>query len=174
MVPSGTSRVVLALFACALVQACDESPPEREKSPAASAARPRTDRDSPVPPEMVAAVSASRSSLIIGVHFALGAQPAVGKPLPVDIAVLPHQPFASVKAHFDGPDGLKVTSGREMPAQIAVDAGKLLSHKLVLEPSRDGLHMVTAAVETESEEGTITRIYSIPVIVAGNTAAASK
>jgi hypothetical protein len=36
---------------------------------------------------------------------------------------------------------------------------------MVLEPSREGIYMVTAAVETDSEEGNIVRIYSIPVIV---------
>jgi hypothetical protein len=171
MVPSGRCRVLLALLACALVHACDDAPPAREKSAPAGESPSRAVKGSNLPPDMVAAVSASRSSLIIGVHFALRAQPAVGQPLPVDIAILPHQQFASMRAHFDGPDGLEVSSGREMPVQSTVNAEKLLSHRLVLTPSRDGVFMVTAAVETESEEGTITRIYSIPVIVTGSVAA---
>ena len=165
MFPSG--RVLLALLACTFVCSCDDAPPAA--APAASTpASPGTRAESPLPPEMVAAVAASRSSLIIGVHFALGGQPVIGKPLPVDIAIVPHQPFAAVRVHFLGPDGLAVTSGKDMPTQSAVVPGKILSHKLTLEPSREGVFMVTAAVETESEDGMIVRIYSIPVIVSGS------
>jgi len=166
MVPSG--RVLLALLACTFVCSCDDAPPAAADPAASTAARPGTRAESPLPPEMVAAVSASKSSLIIGVHFALGGQPVIGKPLPVDIAVVPHQPFAAVRVHFLGPDGLAVTSGKDMPTQSAVVPGSILSHKLTLEPSRDGVFMLTAAVETESEEGMIVRTYSIPVIVSGS------
>jgi hypothetical protein len=47
-----------------------------------------------------------------------------------------------------------------------VESEKPLSHQLVLLPGQEGMFMVTASVETASEEGNITRIYSIPVIVA--------
>ena len=73
-------------------------------------------------------------------------------------------------AHFDGQDGLAVTSGNEMPVQRGIKAENILPHKLALRPEREGLYMVTAAVETESDEGTITRVYSIPVIVGGAAA----
>jgi hypothetical protein len=167
-----TGRAVLAVVACALVCACDDAPPAAEKTAANAAPRQSADKGASLPPEMVAAVSASKSSLLIGVHFALGAPPTVGKPLPVDIAVVPHRPFTSVRVHFDSQDGLQVTSGSEMPAQADVKPEKVLPHKLVLQPTRDGVFMLTAAVETEAEEGTITRIYSIPVIVHGTPAAA--
>jgi hypothetical protein len=161
-------RVLLALLAGAFVCACDDAPPAAPNPADSTASRSRTEPDTPLPPHMVAAVSASKSSLIIGVHFALGAQPVVGKPLPVDIAVLPHQPFTAVSAQFDGPEGLAVTGGKVMPAQPAMEPGKVLTHKLTLEPSREGVFMVTAAVDTDSENGMITRIYSIPVIVTGS------
>jgi hypothetical protein len=162
---SASGRILSAVIACALVCACDQSPPAAEQ-PASGPARPAAEKAPVLPPEMVAAVSASRSSLLIGVHFTLGASPAVDKPLPVDIAVLPHQGFAKVNVHFTSQEGLRLVTGAEMPAQPG-PAGKVLKHQLTLVPSRDGIFMVTAAVETESEEGTITRVYSIPVIVAG-------
>jgi hypothetical protein len=171
MFPSG--RVLLALLACTFVCSCDDAPPAAADPAAGTAARPGTRPESPLPPEMVAAVSASKSSLIIGVHFALGGQPVIGQPLPVDIAIVPHQPFAAVSVHFLGPDGLAVTSGKDMPTQSAIVPGKILTHKLTLEPSREGVFMVTAAVETESEDGMIVRIYSIPVIVSGSSGKAA-
>jgi hypothetical protein len=42
---------------------------------------------------------------------------------------------------------------------------KALTHELVLQPAKEGLFMITAIVETEGEDGTVTRVFSIPVIV---------
>lgn len=165
---SESGRILLAVLASALVCACDGAPPAPAEPPAGGATRPATDKTSVLPPQMVAAVSASKSSLLIGVHFALGATPVVGKPLPMDIAVLPHQSFASIKVLFSSQEGLRVVSGAELP-QRPGPAEKLLTHQVVLEPTREGVFMVTAAVETESEEGTIMRLYSIPVIVAAQS-----
>lgn len=165
-----SGRTLLAVIAGVFVCACDNAPPAAEQA-ASAPSRPASEKVADLPPQMVAAVSASRSSLIIGVHFALGATPVVGKPLPVDIGILPHQAFSKVTAHFTSQDGLTVVSGGELPAQPG-PAGKMLKHQLTLNPSREGIYMVTAAVETESEEGTITRVYSIPVIVAAAAPAA--
>jgi hypothetical protein len=41
----------------------------------------------------------------------------------------------------------------------------VLKHKLVLQPTQEGVFLVTAAVDTEGADGVVTRIYSIPVIV---------
>jgi hypothetical protein len=114
---------------------------------------------------MVAAVSAGRSASVIGVHFALGNAPMVGRGLPVQIAIVPHQKFASVRAHFDSQDGLTVVSGDNLEPISDPAAEKPVKHQLVLMPAREGVFMVTASVETEAEEGTITRLFSIPVIV---------
>ena len=159
--------IALAVLVVAVVSACGESPSgTSQTTDGATGSRPAEQpRGDTVPPHMVSAVSASRSALVISVHFALGAQPAVGSPLPVEIAVVPHRPFTAVGAHFDGQDGLTVTAGAQMPVQRDVKAEKILVHKVELRPEREGLYMVTAAVETESDEGTITRVYSIPVIV---------
>lgn len=163
------STVVVAV-ALVLSSACDDAPPA---APTASpdAARPAQAPGSALPSEMVAAVSASKSSLILGVHFALRAPPVVGKPLPVDIAVVPHRPFDQVRVSFDSQDGLQVTSGQTMGPHKDVSAEKSLSHTLTLEPLKEGVFMVTATVETDSDEGNIVRMYSIPVIVQGAVAA---
>ena len=47
-----------------------------------------------------------------------------------------------------------------------------LSHELVLLPAREGIFVVTSSVETESEDGNVTRIFSIPVIVSPAAGAA--
>ena len=47
---------------------------------------------------MVAAVPAGKSSKYVGVHFSLGNSPVVNQALPMDIAIIPHEDFASLRA----------------------------------------------------------------------------
>ena len=91
--------------------------------------------------------------------------------MPVDIAIVAHQPFTSMHAFFESPDSVAMSSGNRLEQQKDVKAETVLSHKLLLQPSQEGVFLVTAAVETEDEDGSVTRIYSIPIIVHAATAA---
>jgi hypothetical protein len=114
---------------------------------------------------MVAAVSAGKSSTAVGVHFALGAPPTVGSPLPVQIAIVPHRRFTSLRLHFEAHDGLSITAGGDFGPETDADTETALLHNLMLLPNKDGLFMVTTSVDTESEEGNVIRVFSIPVLV---------
>ena len=166
-----TTRV-FALLAVGALAACDDAPPEQRQP--ASAAK-------PVPPptvarvanDMVAAVSAGKTATAVGVHFALGKVPAVGEALPIEIAIVPHRKFAALEAHFTAPDGLNLTVGETFGPRTDVDAEKSIQHQLVLLPTREGVFMMTASVNTDGEEGSLTRIFSIPVIVSPAQAAST-
>lgn len=153
-----------ALLAGVFVAACDDPPPPKTPS-AASGPAPAMTNPAKLPPQMVAAVSAGKSSDVISVHFALGAAPAPGKELPVDIALVPHRPFTAIRVHFEGHESLGLSTGKQFAHLKQVDTEDVLNHKLMLQPSQEGLFLVTAAVETEGEDGQVVRIYSIPVIV---------
>jgi hypothetical protein len=161
-----TTRVfaLVAVASACLLAACDGAPPEQPQaaSGANPAPPPKTAR---IANNMVAAVSAGKAATAISVHFALGKVPSVGMALPVEIAIVPHRKFAAVAAHFEGPDGLKVTVGEDFGPSTDVDAETSIQHQLVLLPAREGVFMMTASVDTRSEEGDVTRIFSIPVIV---------
>lgn len=161
---SGMRVLVLAVLGCGSLIACGDSPPEETAAPTTSTRK--APKDAGLPPDMVAAVSASRSSGVIGVHFALGKQPVVGQALPVEIAIVPHQDFTSVSAHFDGVDGLAVTVGDAMQPTTGVKAETIIKHQLVLLPTKEGVFMISAGLETESPtEGTVSRVFSLPLIV---------
>jgi hypothetical protein len=160
-------RAAFAVLGCVCVlAACDDPPPE----PQANA--PVVKKNEPPPKianlanDMVAAVSANRASNVIGVHFALRAPPAVNAPLPVEVAIVPHRKFVSVRVNFESQEGLPVTKGENFGPVTGVEDETALLHQIVLLPSREGLFMVTSSVETESEDGSVTRIFSIPIIVA--------
>jgi len=164
MFTSSYRALALAALACAcLLAACgDDAPPPKAAAPVATAPAPKVAHLSGT---MVAAVSSGKTASAIGVHFALGASPVIGKALPVEIAIVPHRKFATVSAHFESHDGVTVTTGENFGPNTDAESETALTHHLVLMPSKEGLFMVTASVDTESDEGNVTRIFSIPVIV---------
>jgi hypothetical protein len=164
--PLNARAVVVAVLACAFAAACDDAPATKTTAPSAEAAGGKPKSDVAVlPPNMVAAVSAGKSASMISVHFAPEEVPQVGKPFPVAIAVVPHQPFASVHASFEVPDAMILATGERIETIKDVAPETVISHKLVIQPNQEGVFLVTAAVETEGLDGTVTRIYSIPLIV---------
>lgn len=165
--PSTVRALVLAMMAGVLASACNDPPPPQPASGATGSGKPASKPEAQVPPNMVSAVSASKTAALISVHFRLETPPVVGKPLGVEIAVIPHRAFNTLHALFETPDSVILAMGERFDAPGAVKAETVLTHKLVVQPTQEGVFLITAAVESESEEGTITRIYSIPVIVYG-------
>ncbi len=160
---SARVRVLPALLCGVLLAACDDAP-EEQASSTTTVARPAK-KLAGLPPQMVAAVSAGKSATMIGLHFALGGLPVIGQPLPVDIAVVPHVPFSSIRVQFEARDGVALSAGDVLGPVTDGLPEKPIMHKIVLEPLSEGVYTVTASVDTEGTEGSITRVFSIPIIV---------
>ena len=160
--------VAFAALACAcMLAACDGAPIEQQKGAVATAEKSASSpKLAGVSGDMVAAVSAGKAANAISVHFALRAQPTVNRALPVDVVIVPHRKFTLVRAHFETGEGLSTAAGEDFGPKSNVESEAALAHQLVLLPTKDGMFMVTVSVETEGEDGNITRIYWIPVIVA--------
>ena len=156
--------VFLAALAGAALAACDYARRPKESTRPASSAKPAAP-EAVLPAQMVAAVSSGKTASSVSVHFALQAVPAVGQPLPVDIAIVPHEAFNSVHAIFEAPEALALTTGKRLEKVDDAKPESVVTHKLLLHPAQEGVFIVTAAVDTETDEGSVTRIYSIPVIV---------
>jgi predicted secreted protein len=162
---------IAGLLLCLPLAACDDSAPEKSAG-GKSATAPRKPQ---VTDNMVAAVSSGKTATAVGVYFTLGAAPALDTALPVDVAILPHQDFSSLQARFKTQgDGLTLVSGQSFPPTANAKAEKALEHKLVLMPKKEGIYMVIASLETEGSEGSMSRIFSIPVIVAPPAPAAAE
>ena len=163
-------RLLAVICAALFFAGCDDAPQPKTEA-AAPTNKPVVPKSQELPPEMVAAVSAGDSASAISMHFALRGLPAVSKAVPVDVALVPHREFISISAHFYGRDGVAVTAGDVMEPVTQSESGKPINHQLVLLPGKEGVYVVTASVETEGSEGTRTRVFSIPVIVAESSAA---
>jgi hypothetical protein len=163
---------LLTLLSCVwLLAGCDDAPPEPAAAPAASKS-PAGPKPPGLPADMVAAVSAGKTATSLGVHFALRGPPTVGVPLSIDISVVPHREFEVVSAKFLPNDGLTLTSGGTMDPKSDPAVESVIKHNLVVLPEREGLFMVTVVVESEGDEGNVTRVFSIPVIVSASPDAA--
>jgi hypothetical protein len=161
---------IVAFFACVPLMACSDPAPEQSgtKSSASGAAKKRTVAD-----DMVAAVSVGKASTAVNVYFTLGNVPTVDTALPVDVAILPHLEFTSLQARFSTQgDGLTLVSGDVVAPVTNAKPEAPLEHKLVLMPKKEGVYMVTVVLDTEGSDGSVSRIFSIPVIVAAPAAAA--
>ena len=169
-------RAAFAALACVCVlAACDDAPSTpAQTAPAANKAEPPP-KVANLAKDMVAAVSAGKAANVISLHFALRSAPMVNTPLPVEVAIVPHRKFSSIRVHFESQDGLPVAMGENFGPVTDADTETAISHQLVLLPSKEGMFMVTSSVETDGGDGNVTRIFSIPVIVApagGSPAAA--
>lgn len=152
-----------ALSAGLLLAGCGDPPPEAK--PAAASDKPAGPKLADPGANMVAAVPAGKSSKYIGVHFSLGNSPTVNQALPIDIAVIPHENYSSLRGRFEVQDGLTLMSGDALALTKDAKAEVPLKHQIVLMPARAGVYMITASIETEGEEGMVSRVFSIPVIV---------
>ena len=117
-----SSSRVLALSASALFAAlagCGDPAPEQPATSTLPKAVPKPKLVA-LPSEMVAAVAAGKSANAISIHFALGGPPTVSTPLPVQIAIVPHRAFTTVRVHFESHDGLTIPMGSDFgPANDA-------------------------------------------------------
>ena len=93
--------------------------------------------------------------------------------LPVKVAIVPHRKFKFVRAIFTAQEGIDVADGRRYEMLRDVEAEQILQHQVMIQPSRDGLYLISVGLETDGDEGNITRSYSIPIIVQANAAPAA-
>jgi len=154
---------IVALVLGLPLAACDNAAPDKASETKTVSTAPKK---ATVDDTMVAAVSAGKSSTVVSVYFTLGNAPTIDTALPVDIAIVPHQDLISLQARFSTQsDGLALVSGDLLPPVTDAKAESSLVHKLVLMPRKEGVYMVTANLETEDSKGSVSRIFSIPVIV---------
>ncbi len=162
-----TAGCALALAALLSLSACGSS-----SDPASRSARKVTKAQRTVPPgerppsDMVAAVSASKSGPPVELKFELRGSPQPGQPLDVDIAVVADNPTIDrVYGKFSAQDGIDIVAGDELEAVDKPAPGAVIRHVVQILPRQEGIFTLSAAVGVESSKASVTRVYSIPIIV---------
>lgn len=157
-------RLIGWLLAVACLGACDRSP-----EPATPAAAPppaaRAPGEAPLSPDFVSAVSGSKGNVSVDLRFALTSRPEPGKPLDIDMAVIPTDATATIRIIVQNTDGLEITAGQEMRIPEGAEPGVALSHRVTIVPARDGVFSLSAVALIDTDKSSVTRTFAIPIIV---------
>jgi hypothetical protein len=158
------AALLLSLYGCGSSKDSDAA---NSRKSASNAAKKHLVEPGNLPPaDMVAAVSAGKGGPPVELKFELRASPQAGQALTVDFAIVPDaQAIERVNAKFEGSDGLELVDGGEMAAVDKPAQGSVIRHVIQLLPKQDGIYTVTAAVSVDLASDSITRTFTIPVIV---------
>jgi hypothetical protein len=115
---------------------------------------------------MVAAVSKGKGGPPVGLKFELRQAPQVGQAVDVDIAVLPDAPaITRINGKFQAGEGLELIDGAQLEQVEKPAAGSVIRHVVRVMPKQDGIFTVTATLSVDLADDSISRVFSIPVIV---------
>ncbi len=156
-------RVVGTLIALLCLGACDRTPDAA--APAAAPASAKAPRQAPLSPDMVSAVSGSKSDAAVDLKFALLSRPEPGRALDIDLAVIPLDRSATIRVIVQNTDGLTITAGQEMTVPRDAEAGVPLIHRVTIVPARDGVFSLSAVALVDTDKSSVTRTFAIPIIV---------
>jgi hypothetical protein len=122
---------------------------------------------------MVSAVGGSKGGAGIDLKFDLRGAPVVGEAVDIDIALIPLYELNQVYATFEATDGLEITKGDKTPQIEHPAVGMPITHTVTIVPRRDGVLYLSAVVLSDSASESVTRAFSIPVIVVSGVSAPS-
>jgi hypothetical protein len=158
--------MALALSGCGGSSSASTQAAIQAKKKSATQAQQKAGSASSLPSDMVAAVSAGRAGPPVEVKFDLRDLPQAGQPLDVDIAVVPDSPSISrIYAKFQGGDDFSLVDGGELAQVDKPAAGSVIRHVVRVVPKRDGIFALSATVSVDLADDSLTRTFSIPVIV---------
>src|SRR5262245_34527098 len=155
--------VALIVIGALGLAGCGSSEPESAASSRKSAGKvataPRTGQ-----PDMVTAVSRSKTPGNRELRFNIPQRPRIGEPAEIQLVLTPAVELERLVARFQVPEGLELVSGAEMPRVDRPTPGVDISHTLTVVPKSDGIFNITAVVLTDSPTESVSRTFSIPLI----------
>ena len=157
--------VLLGLSACGS-SSKDSSQATTHHSAKQAAASQHGDGSERAPEDMVAAVSAGKGGPPVELKYELRGAPKAGEELDVDIAVLPVSAAINrLYARFQGGGEIELVDGAEISAIEKPAQGSVIRHLLRVLPKQDGIFTLNAAVSVELADDSVTRTFTIPLIV---------
>jgi hypothetical protein len=153
---------------CALSVACSKSAPTAQTLAATQAgtAASGSRAGSAADPEMVSAVSAAGNSTTpVSMKFKLAARPIVTMPVQLLVSLLPAPEVAisHIRISFQAGEGLQLQSEKILDVSEPTP-GTPIQQELTLMPQQNGVLSLTATVLVDTDRGSISRTYSIPLI----------
>jgi hypothetical protein len=160
---AAVAGALLGLYGCGSSSGTADAAHSKQQ---ANANRRETDPANRPPQDMVAAVSVGKGGPPVGLKFELRSTPQAGQPVELDLAVLPDAPaIERIDGRVDGNENLTLVDGSELAAVEKPAQGSVIRHVVRLLPKQDGIFTVTAAVTVTLANDSITRTFTIPVVV---------
>jgi hypothetical protein len=167
-----TSRrdfLIVAILAASLT-GCGEDPEPATSGAAAptAAAKPaaRANDVEEATRGMVSGVAPGRAAdAAVDLKFDLKSRPEVGKPLTIDIALLPKIASEVMNVTYLANEGLTVQTSTLPSKYEHVQSGSVYRHQAIVVPKDEGVFSLSAIVMVQTDSGDVTRTFSIPVVV---------
>ena len=155
--------LLLGLYGCGSSSGSADAAHSKQKR---SASQRVSDPSARPPQDMVAAVSVGKGGPPVGLRFELRSRPQAGQPVDLDLVVLPDAPdIERINGGFEGGENLTLVEGGNLDSVEKPAQGSVIRHVLRLLPKQDGIFTVTAAVTVTLPNDSITRTFTIPVVV---------
>lgn len=157
----GRTAVTLAVAAALLLSGCGSSESEQ-----AAGGKPKAATNAAVTarPDMVAAVSSTKTPSIVELRFNIPERPTIGQPAQIQFSLTPSVDLERLVARFQVPEGLELVSGAETARMDHPTPGAEITHTLTVIPKTDGIFNITAVVLTDTSTESVARTFSIPLI----------
>jgi hypothetical protein len=162
-------RALALTLALAAAGCGSQSEPAPKQAKAAAPLRKAASPADALSPYLVSAVTTAKSgAALVQVKFELGARPAVGDAVDVDLVIVPQADhIEQISGTVQGEEGLEVLSGGTIPAADKPPFGTPIHHSIKVRAKRDGIFSLSAALAVEADGQTLAPVYSLPLI-AGN------
>ena len=169
-------RIFSLIATAALLAACNSEPaPESKSEPSAKAAKPKLSAEANAAADaaaatkdatakMARAVGNGKPGAAVDIRYDIRARPEAGKPVEVEVALVPGPGVDAMEATFAGMDGITL-AGPLSASFPVVKAGEPYKHTLSLLPAHNGVFYITVAVNTQMGNTSLGRTFSIPFVV---------
>jgi hypothetical protein len=158
----------VAILAASLTGCGEDPEPATAGAPAPTAAtKPAPANDAEEATRgMVSGVAPGRAAdAVVDLKFDLKSRPEVGKPLAIDIALLPKVASEVMNVTYLASEGLTVQTSTTPSKYEHVQSGSVYRHQATVVPKEEGVFSLSAIVMVQTAAGDVTRAFSIPVVV---------
>lgn len=114
---------------------------------------------------MVSAASPARSAAIAELKFDIARRPEAGKPLNLDLALLPNEESPAVTLELSGSDGLALAAQDATVSFNDVTRAHVYRKSVSITPATDGVFFLTVLATFKNADFADSRSFTIPVIV---------
>lgn len=159
---------LLLLASSIALMGCSKSSQDAKAAAAAAAAKPAVTAAA-AKSGTVAAVSLGKPGAAVDLRFDVGARPAVGVPLQINLELTPRSAVSQLHATVVANDGLDLVGTGDLDGADRPAVDVAVSRSISVTPQREGIFNLSVFVETDDG---LTRSFAIPLIVGDAGAAA--